>query len=491
MGYYYNVSASDSTILVNGVSDPWSARFTVPAKIRGVYSYRTGRRTPGTLALGESNLSRAYDSVTDYLKAEQTAIRELNSELESSSCLSEGTWGARDAGHVFSSVSQSRRHLRFRYGWNGSVGNGSDSAWYSPSVDPITSRIWSSRSRNAGEPLWYVGNSFNIEESDILTEASDLLWQTSPNLQGGTLGQDLVDLAQLPELLTHLRDVAALMDDLHKKWDRLDRDTQDVVDLLFRRYQTPYARKRATAKLRSLPKKSLSKGSSAYLEWEFVLSPYIDDLRLVLGVLARASGATLVTTRRSRRSRETRLERQTDQSPSIVGMGLNHPGLGSGIWPSIPDNWEMLRYDISLHAKWSLRSAQSDSFVQKALDLNQQLGIIYPSLLWDLAPWTFAIDWFLHIGTSIDRLYYLNNGQYIPVYAWATIKGSSGMGFSSSPRPFYNDPETIECPWPGMPVTNWTTRFPVTLDGGLKPEWSKLPSSARSLLAALGFSRLK
>lgn len=67
-------------------------------------------------------------------------------------------------------------------------------------------------------------------------------------------------------------------------------------------------------------------------------------------------------------------------------------------------------------------SISSIAYVDKAIDVLEQLGVWYPSLGWDLIPYSWLFDWFANLGTAMDNVAYYgkNPGQLNVDYAWGT-----------------------------------------------------------------------
>ena len=125
---------------------------------------------------------------------------------------------------------------------------------------------------------------------------------------------------------------------------------------------------------------------------------------------------------------------------------------------------------------------------EQAIILNQKLGIVYPSLLWDLSPWSFLIDWFSHIGRVVDGVYAVTKGRYTPDYCWATAKCRSSVIWGNTA---YNSGGwTYASHFSGAPFTESTGRVPISQWGGLKPYFKDLSETQKNLLVALGLSRL-
>lgn len=473
-------------VYVNGVKvfHPADQSYLLDGKY--AYSFRTGRRDQyETLQLGENQLPQRTQSpkgLVSYLDAEKTAIRELNAEISQSSVLGEGTWGLKDAGHVFSTFQQLTRHgeYSFRDPREATL-SGRSFALLSPFVDPVTYDIMKKatfRWPNPGviHPLSLT--TTGVTKDDLYIECAQKVLDSSPDTISGAIGETLVEFSRLPMLLKRAQDIGRQLGDLQKTWGRLSETVKKDIDMAFR--DPLYASARLTGE-----------SSSAYLHWSFALRPLIEDIKLLLEVAAHMSGSIQQSTKRVRKTNEKRsYEGNWAQSPSIISHSFGYVE-SSGIWPSTVNSSYVVSYDVLIHSKWRRVVGSDNGFLAKANDLNKQLGVIYPSLMWDIIPWSFLIDWFLHIGASIDRASALTNGQYQLDYSWATVRGHSGV-FIDGVVPFRNSyPEVINFSGVRPAITTFQSRFPVDPRHGLKPKWAALSGDQQLLTAALGFSRLK
>lgn len=452
---------------------------------RYAYSHRTSRykgrheRTP----LGEAQipygLRKKPTGMLSYLAAEKTALRELSSESEVGSILGDGTWNIKDAGHVFSTCFQHKTVGEYSFTLDGKYG-GRSFALVSPFVDPVTFDIMRQTTFTWPTPDKFVKPRLftpaGVTRSELFRECAAVVLDSSPDVITGGIGETLVDLIQLPKLLLHAREQVLKLKDAEKTWRRLSEAVKKDIDMAFR--DPIYG-----------PKKLTGESASAYLRWSFVLRPLIDDIKLTLEVAARASGSIQQSSKRLRRvsEKETFEPKWTSSPATIGGTGYSD---GTGISPSIVRSTYAVHYDVLIHSKWRRAVGYDNGFTARADELNKQLGVIYPSLLWDLLPWSFVVDWFTHIGSSIDRAHVLTNGKFQLDYSWATVRGESGVMIDAV-TPFYTAKEKIS--FSGVPtaITTFQSRWPVDPILGLKPKFYSLPAAARLSAVALGFSRLK
>lgn len=430
------------------------------------YSYRTGKNA-GRLQLGEQRLG-TNSSIADCLAAERAAIRELDAESEDN-VLHCGAYSSDDAGHLFS-------RLKLRAGYQRIVGS-SGNRWHErtrsyncPLVDPLTNSIW--RSLYAPKKYTYgisttCGREGMSLES-LLNSASHTLVDMYPDKIKGTLGQDLVDLARLPKLIKQLTDTRLLMGDLRRKWKSLSQAVRDTVDSDIKH-----------ALLNT--SKSASKGmSSAALEWMFVLEPYIDDLKTIMRFLAKAEGACVQRSRRVRTSCPYRDSVFCGTPPICTNTST-----GDGYLDFADGLEQVCEYDYRVTAAFRRRKPVHSFWLEKAESINRQLGIWYPSLLWDLLPWSFVVDWAVNIGDVIDASSEYE-GKYHISYSYITVKGAS-RGFlpplpSTPGWAYISDDETV-------PLMEFLSRVPLDPVRGIRPHFTNLTGEEKGIMALLGLSR--
>lgn len=467
---------------------PDSATYIADAKY--AYSYRTGRRGRyDTLQLGEAKMPTSIENaggLLPYLEAEKTAIRELSSEVESASLLGEGTWNMKDSGHVFATLSQ--RSSLWEYSMtekSTGLETGLSMSLHSPYVDPFTYDLLKSSTFRWGADNGILVPALKrkgLTRQDIADECAQVVLGSSPDQIQGGIGESLVDLVNLPRLLVHAKELVLKSRDIKRTWDRLDRAIQKDVD---RAFADPAW---------AVSNKLTGKSADAFLYFSFVLKPLISDVQLLLQFAARLSGSVQESTKRVRKVSEKRWD-DLDNRLTLPGRFPNANATGytigsHGFVRSKVVSTHVLSYDVLIHSKWRRAVLSDNGFLARANEVNIQLGFWYPSLVWDLVPFSFVVDWFLHLGNVVDGARALSNGDYQLDYSWATIKGHSGI--------IVNDVAPITPSLTsnllvrGRPAfSNFQSRFPVDPINGLKPKWSSLTGGQQLLATALGFSMLK
>ena len=424
-----------------------------------VYSFRSSRpKNDSTTAVvpGESlicNSSIGNKGVGAYLASYKAAIQSLNDEAGQVSTNS--GYGIMDKGHYFSSR---------RVHYTNAVLHGHSCV---DQGGKSLSRPFESAVSLYPYPDYYLPGYESHLPTEVGNAIQHLALSTVPDKINGSLGQDLVDIAELPKLVTHLATVGRELVHLQSTWARLSVKARHAIDVCIR--------DRSAA-----PKWALRSAGSGYLEWLFVLSPYIEDMKLIMRTLSKTSSALL------KRFSFTRNMTASDVTSSRTGSGM----YSGGIEVLTFNHTERSIYSVHLAIAWVRRGPlpSDDTFASKAVQMNRDLGVWYPSLLWDLTPWTWLIDWCTHIGDTIDGTYAVSNSAFRPAYAWATVRHT--LQYDGSFVPFFVDDTDVQDN--RFLVSNRSLyRFPVRVTGVVQPSFSDLSSDQRKILGALGLSHLK
>jgi len=114
-------------------------------------------------------------------------------------------------------------------------------------------------------------------------------------------------------------------------------------------------------------------------------------------------------------------------SAELSGIGLG--GVANG---ALVDWSTLLTYSVNTSARFSTGfypTTTNNGHLDRAIDL---LGLkLTPAVIWELTPWSWLIDWFLHIGTVIQNLSTLGLSNTILQYAYSTARVervTSGVG---------------------------------------------------------------
>lgn len=430
------------------------------SRLKRVYSFRTKRPkndsskaiVPGESLIGNNRAAKRGS----YLDSYKAAIHALDDEAGQRSV--DSGYGAFDKGHSFASL-----HTRAT---TASLKGMSSFTYESDSGVQVIERPFVSVVNVRPRPVYYKPGQVGRFPVEVRNTIQELAVSTVPDKITGSLGQDIVDLAELPRLIQRLSSLGRDMLRLRDKWQQLSVKVRHAIDVCIR------DRSRA-------PKWALRTAGSGYLEWLFVLEPYIEDMKAISKFLSKTSRDSL----RRYSATKNRVALKTTERP--------HGGAYDGgcRWLTYKFTEEN-EFSVHLAICWVHRGPlpSDETFAKKAKAMNKELGLWYPSLMWDLMPWTWLIDWCTHIGASINGAYAISNSNYRPAYAWATVRNT--VRYIGQFVPFKREDIWLETNYVGAEGVS-LCRYPVQLTGVVQPKFSSLSSSQKAILGALGLSHIK
>lgn len=249
-------------------------------------------------------------------------------------------------------------------------------------------------------------------------------------------------------------------------------------------------------------KKSHKAASQDYLNANFGLGPVFQDLYnlLIKGIVIHDS----LYGQSYRRRADSPLVSDVTSYSSPMGVNLggyrttNNGQLGfylaaGGSDPGIPKTVSYFQ-DMKFTARFTLArsSGVADTFYDKALLLVQRYGLWTPSLLWDLTPWTWILDWFLHLGRGFQNaFYYGTDGGLLSDYSCVTTKTvtqHSIPGYTTTRTDF---PWTYKASWSSIYTTLTEIRRYPTNPFGTFVDLKSLSAWQQAILVALGLARKK
>lgn len=234
---------------------------------------------------------------------------------------------------------------------------------------------------------------------------------------------------------------------------------------------------------------------TSYLPFEFGIKPIVQDVYALADSIDTAAKQwdKLVREANNLETRRVRLPTMTSTTTSVVkGMGNSYPSIHSGVLSGQNADLHLTR-TISTKRTFSAGYtyyippfADSDlELVREAQRLRTQYGLtVNPSLIWELTPWSWLIDWFVPIGDFLEALDSLILGNNAVAYGYvsdhtvvnetytrpgAVFKDGTGVGYLSVTHDYKR---RVEAHPLGFGVT-----------------WEGLSPKQISILAAVGISR--
>lgn len=411
----------------------------------------------------------------------------LYSDLYASANDSE-TYNAWDTGHEFLTQTWKCRRLRSLpldedgpSSWK--LRFGIPSAFY-PDDTLIACVPWevaraASLGFTAGFPHWTSDSTTRKVRDLMVSRIQDALWAQCPDSISGSLGQDVVDVLAFGKQLDKLLTLRSRGVSLYKQYSQFSAKHRHEIDKIFHDL-----RRHPKAGLRSVSQKV----GSTYLSWLFQYLPWWEDLQTLLD---SATSDYLVAMGRTRERKIIGLGKVVNQirdddengpmQAYLIDSSYLNQVCTTGESPRGTTEAGAIRtgirdgQDAAIKFTASIVSVWGQNFEHGAVEplheLNKKLGIVYPSLIWDLIPWSWLIEWFVKVGKFIDRSWTKGYGEWNCSYAYVTTKLAStyaGMTYLQT------------CRWPIHPSTELEVKA---------PQASALTSSQWGILAALGLSR--
>lgn len=264
----------------------------------------------------------------------------------------------------------------------------------------------------------------------IANSIQDVIWAQCPDTIHGSLGQDAVDVLALGKQLNKLLTLQSKGISLKKQYSHFSAKKKAKID-------------DAVASWRQSPGRSIGDlsrhASGEYLTWLFQYLPWVDDLQTLLGAASETYLRARGRTRRRTIRRLGKIENQFGRTHRYWGQVFFHPQFDRALTvsPSLQDlkdhgywcgrgNSFIPTQSVNYKLTASVVSVWTQNFEHGALEplyeLNKKLGLVYPSLIWDLIPWSWLVDWFTNVGKFIDRAWMRTYGEWNCSYAYVTTK---------------------------------------------------------------------
>jgi len=260
-----------------------------------------------------------------------------------------------------------------------------------------------------------------------------------------------------------------------------------------RREGFPRTRSLASFKTSFTPRK----GAEDYLTWQFGYRPVIQDIYALARTLDTADKQWSAYLRGARKLQRRRFDFPPETSSTTTDVavgGTIYPPLASTLASGQATTLRRTRTIVvkrrftaayTYAAPDFLGLADTQVFVRKALQYQKQYGLeIDPSLLWNLTPWSWLIDWFLPVGNFINSASNLVLGN--TALPWAYISEQYSV------VDVYERPGARLCDGSDVGmlqvITDYKRRIPAS-PFGFGVSWQDLSPWQVSILAAIGINR--
>lgn len=226
---------------------------------------------------------------------------------------------------------------------------------------------------------------------------------------------------------------------------------------------------------------------SDYLNARFGIEPIMRDILGTISHLMDVHDNLYDNYKRSRHTQQVSSTYRENRTSVLFPEG------SSAEFQRLPEFTSTLVSDSRLVCKYSKvqPTGRAQKFYDEAVEILNRYGV-NQRLAWDLIPYSWLVDWFGNIGSSIEAAAAFNptNGRYLTTYSWSTRKTtylSVCPPFSRSIWAGRPDRETVSAGWCNVVIKE---RLPVSPFG---PNFA-LPSLSPyqwSILVSLGLARLK
>jgi len=117
------------------------------------------------------------------------------------------------------------------------------------------------------------------------------------------------------------------------------------------------------------------------------------------------------------------------------------------------------------------------------------LGLeITPEVLWELVPWSWAIDWFANVGDLVKNVHNLSSDGLVMRYGYIMEHSMVRDTYIHVGPTGFKDPKVVCEPYTFVTETKLRRR---ATPFGFGLDLSSLTGQQKSILAALGMSRLR
>lgn len=243
--------------------------------------------------------------------------------------------------------------------------------------------------------------------------------------------------------------------------------------------------------LRRAPKAA----SQDYLNANFGLGPIFQDLYKFLIDGITLHDALFGTSFRRGSNTDLYSESFTGPKQFTVGVAYRRPdgsvtSRGSSFATTHALSARVV-HDLKFRARFTLaRNPMGSGNYDRALSLVRQYGLWTPSLLWDLTPWTWVLDWFTGISRGITTAFdYGKDGGLHSDYACVTSRTVVHETISAGNVSWMDTRATNRRYWSyGQCVTDTIVRIPVN-PFGRYVDITQLSTWQKSILLALGLAK--
>lgn len=178
---------------------------------------------------------------------------------------------------------------------------------------------------------------------------------------------------------------------------------------------------------RGRPKAYPSTAGGEYLNVEFGIKPLLSDLRKLREAMLKSQQLIRQYQRDSGKVVRRRYAFPSDSSSTMTDMGMPYPspGLDLYYWESSGQTQKIKTVTVDRWYSGAFTYADmmpKDTFSELTSYLRQAnhlLGVLpTPTALWNLTPWTWAVDWFVNAGDVVNNASMMATDGLVQVYGY-------------------------------------------------------------------------
>jgi len=480
--YYTNRRTSDRIYFAgSGVrgGTPVNYGYSTPCLLEGIYSWRTGRGNVSDAAI--SPPTRVHDgwgiqapsnrgSIGDRLSSRAQYLTEVSRAAfpaETSTGLqSTNRVSTSDSGHLFASHKTLRKPFIAHNSFYQSASSNFDGDMWGS----VGAGLYNPSPYSFGFPNENRVNALGVSNTNRQGMANRYFAATAPDRQIGTLGVTIIELLR-GDIPSVLKNFHLMMSGLQKVRHQLG---SDYLNIVFG--WTPLIQEYA-----NVIKVGMTLERAVYYEsyrrkraWEGPNMRESDPIKNV------------ILTSASQVNGQSTLPEPGEVVPPSVGFG------GSYTTTSTRTVVEDYRFS-SRYTGLARASRKAETQSEIALDIITRLGLVDdPTMLWDLTPYSWLVDWFTTMGDSITNadLYSPLRGKYNVDFAYLTTKYTETWNGSLVRATHTLLPgQVISVQRPTSMVTSVTKWRDRATPFGFGTQLGSLSSSQFAILVALGLAK--
>lgn len=227
------------------------------------------------------------------------------------------------------------------------------------------------------------------------------------------------------------------------------------------------------------------KAGDEYLNYEFGWLPLVSDLRKFAHAVKHRHEIMHGYLKYS----DKQIRRRYDFPPSgaaptsLTTTGYLDAQFGLPVTVAMT-NTNLVEEWFSGSFRYHIPTPQMDKWGYYRAEASKILGLeLTPEVVWNLAPWSWAVDWFTNTGDVLHNISRLGSDGLVMRYGYQMYRNTStreynstGTGVTAGFSSHYKKTESVKIRWRASPY-------------GFGLTWGALSSAQQAVIVALGLSR--